>query len=173
MAHKLNEAAGFLDENKASFREYIERVRPQYIFYKHCEEMIDALQAVADGELDRLMFFMPPRSGKSELVSRLFPGYFLYKHPEEFVGLASYGADLAYSLSRNARDNFTRWGGKLSGNAAAVHRLIRWSDKYVKAICIVQASDHFYVQCITQLLILIFRNIQDHRPIASYAKLTK
>jgi len=66
------------------------------------------------------MVFEPPRHGKSELVSRLFPAYYLYRHPERFVGIASYGADLAYTLSRAARENFQRAGGQLSKAAAAV-----------------------------------------------------
>ena len=66
------------------------------------------------------MVFMPPRHTKSELVSRLFSAYYLYRHPQRFVGLCSYGAELAYSLSRNARDNFARAGGRLRGDAWAV-----------------------------------------------------
>jgi predicted phage terminase large subunit-like protein len=82
--------------------------------------LADALQRVADGDLSRLMVFMPPRHGKSELVSRLFPAYYLYRHPERWAAISSYAADLAYTLSRNARENYTRSGGTLSGDASAV-----------------------------------------------------
>lgn len=78
------------------------------------------MQQVADGELTRVMVFEPPRHGKSELVSRLFPAYYLYRHPERFVGIASYGADLAYTLSRAARENFERGGGALHKASRAV-----------------------------------------------------
>lgn len=72
------------------------------------------------------MVFMPPRHGKSELVSRLFPAYYLYRWPERFVGIASYGADLAYTLSRAARENFERGGGQLHRASRAVkHWLTR------------------------------------------------
>jgi len=66
------------------------------------------------------MFFEPPRHSKSETISRLFPAYYLYRHPRRFVGMASYGADLAYTLSRAARENYTRGGGQLSRAASAV-----------------------------------------------------
>lgn len=66
------------------------------------------------------MVFMPPRHGKSETVSRLFPAYYLLRHGDRFVGLASYGADLAYTLSRAARDFYGSGGGALSGAARAV-----------------------------------------------------
>lgn len=108
------------DAAPLSFREFIAEVNPRYQFYRHCDELIDVLQLVADDILHRVMVFEPPRHGKSELVSRLFPAYYLYRHPERFVGIASYGADLAYTLSRAARENFQRAGGQLSRAASAV-----------------------------------------------------
>ncbi len=98
----------------------MDSVNPRYVWYKHCQVLADVLQRVADGDLRRVMVFMPPRHGKSELVSRLFSAYYLYRHPDQFVGISSYAADLAYTFSRNARDNFTRAGGNLRDDAAAV-----------------------------------------------------
>lgn len=103
-----------------SFHDYIERVNPRYRWYSYVEHLADALQRVADDELTRLMIFAPPRHGKSELVSRLFPAYYLIRHPEQWVGINSYSADLAYTFSRNARDNYTRIGGTLRDDAYAV-----------------------------------------------------
>lgn len=97
-----------------SFREYIARVNPKYQFYPHIEKLIAVLQRVADGELKRVMVYIPPRHGKSECVSRLFTAYYLYRHGEQWVGLASYGAGLAYTLSRNARENYRYGGGEFS-----------------------------------------------------------
>ncbi|RME24447.1 MAG: terminase, partial [Candidatus Zixiibacteriota bacterium] len=103
-----------------TFREYIQRVNPRFKFYRHIEKLIAVLQRVADGEINRLMVFMPPRHGKSETVSRLFSAYYLYKHPERWVGINSYAAELAYTLSRNARENYVAGGGALKNDAAAV-----------------------------------------------------
>lgn len=103
-----------------SFRAFIAQVAPRYQFYRHCAALIRILQRVADDELHRVLVFMPPRHSKSETVSRLFTAYYLYRHPERFVGLASYAADLAYTLSRAARSNFVEAGGQLSGSARAV-----------------------------------------------------
>jgi predicted phage terminase large subunit-like protein len=103
-----------------SFRAFIAQANPKYQFYRHCEELIGVLQRVADDELRRVMIFFPPRHSKSETVSRLFPAYYLYRHPDRFVGIASYGADLAYTLSRSARDNYERGGGVLHRAAKAV-----------------------------------------------------
>lgn len=103
-----------------TFRQFIQRANPQYRFYKHCEALIAVLQRVADGEIKRLMIFTPPRHGKSETISRLFTAYFLYRHPQYWIGLASYAADLAYTLSRNARENYLRAVGLVSEQASAV-----------------------------------------------------
>jgi predicted phage terminase large subunit-like protein len=103
-----------------TFRAFVDTVNPRYVWYKHCQVLADVLQRVADGELKRVMVFMPPRHGKSELVSRLFSAYYLYRHPEQFVGISSYAADLAYTFSRSARDNFQHGGGSLRDDTTAV-----------------------------------------------------
>ena len=90
------------NDSPLTFREFIQRVNPRFKFYRHLEILIDVLQRVADGDLRRLMIFLPPRHGKSETVSRLFSAYYVYRWPERFVGLTSYAAGLAYTLSRNA-----------------------------------------------------------------------
>jgi predicted phage terminase large subunit-like protein len=103
-----------------SFREFVTQVKPRYRWYKHCEVLADVLQRVADGEIKRLMVFMPPRHGKSEEVSRLFSAYWLYLHPDQWVGLTCYGADLAYTLSRASQEYYLASGCKLKGNSSAV-----------------------------------------------------
>lgn len=103
-----------------SFIDFVKEVNPKYEFYPHVRHLADVLQKVADGEIDRLMVFMPPRHGKSELVSRLFSAYYLICHPDRWVGINSYAAELAYTFSRNARENYTRYGGQLSESSTAV-----------------------------------------------------
>ncbi len=111
-----------------TFRAFVDSVNPRYVWYKHCQVLADVLQRVADGELRRVMVFMPPRHGKSELVSRLFSAYYLYRHPGRFVGINSYAADLAYTFSRSARDNFTRSGGAIRDDAGAVKHWLTTAD---------------------------------------------
>ena len=102
------------------FRRFIEKANPSYQFYKHSDVLIDVLQRVADGELKRVMIFLPPRHSKSETVSRLFTAYFLYRYPDRWVGLSCHTAELAYTLSRNARENYQRAGGRFSEHSTAV-----------------------------------------------------
>ena len=59
---------------------------------------------VAEGKSPRLMLFVPPRHGKSEIASRSFPAWHLGKYPEhEFIS-CSYSADLAMDFSRKVRE---------------------------------------------------------------------
>lgn len=76
------------------------------------------LQDVADGKRNRVMVFMPPRHFKSETISRLFSAYYLHCHPNRWVGLSSYGAQLAYNLCANARDNYSKAGGALKSEGS-------------------------------------------------------
>lgn len=109
-----------------TFREFIQRVAPSFEFSPHIELLIAYLQLVADGEIKRLMANMPPRHAKSETVSRLFSAYWLYLHSNQWVAIASYGADLAEGLSREARDKFIDAGGQVRDDSASVKR---WQTK--------------------------------------------
>ena len=107
-----------LSDQPRTFREYVDACRPGYVWYKHNVILANVLQRVADGELRYVMVFMPPRHGKSEEVSRLFSGYYLERYPDRWVGLASYGATLAYKLSRSARQYFEAAGNHLEHSRA-------------------------------------------------------
>jgi predicted phage terminase large subunit-like protein len=91
------------------------------------ERLCNALEAVERGELDRLMVFMPPRHGKSEVCSKKFPAWYLGRNPDKEIILSSYAADLAYDFSRIARDTLRErgtelWGVKVSSDSSAVGR---------------------------------------------------
>lgn len=82
--------------------------------------MLTVAERIASGELKRVMVFLPPRHTKSEFFSRLFSAYYLKRNPTHFVGLNSYAAELAYTLSRAARENYIRCGGITKDDASAV-----------------------------------------------------
>lgn len=64
----------------------------------------EKLEAVADGKIKRLMIFMPPRHGKSELASRRFPAWFVGRNPRRNIIAASYNSDLAADFGREVRN---------------------------------------------------------------------
>lgn len=103
-----------------SFTRFIHHVAPSYHFYTYSRVLIRALERVAARDITRLMVFMPPRHGKSELVSRLFPAWYLNRNPREWVGLSSYGQELANKFSRRARDYYREAGGALNDERSAV-----------------------------------------------------
>src|SRR5690348_8171115 len=61
----------------------------------HHTLIAEKLEAVARGEIKRLMICMPPRHGKSELASRRFPAWYLGRMPDKQIIAASYNSDLA------------------------------------------------------------------------------
>lgn len=79
-------------------------VNPAYNAAAHHKTICDKLQEVERGEIDRLMIFMPPRHGKSELASRKFPAWFLGRNPQKQVIAASYNSDLAADFGREVRN---------------------------------------------------------------------
>ena len=60
------------------------------------------------GEIDRIMVFMPPRHGKSELVSRRYPAWAMGRHTERQIIAASYSAELAQDFGREVRNQSRR-----------------------------------------------------------------
>jgi len=110
---KQKQAAAELELRKRermTFVEYVNRAFPQYVWHEHNKRIADVLERIVRGEVKRAMFFVPPRHGKSDAISRSFPGYFLRKNLTKWVGLASYSATLAQSLSRDARDRYIESG---------------------------------------------------------------
>lgn len=112
--------SGTTSAYNGTLRQFVRETNPKYRWYRHVEMLAESLEAIVAGDLSRLMVFMPPRHGKSELVSRLFPAYVLAKHPDRWVGLCSYEATLAQDFSRTARDAYTRVGAPLRDDSRAV-----------------------------------------------------
>ena len=83
---------------------FTEYTLPQYDTAPHHRLIAQRLQQVESGEISRLMIFMPPRHGKSELASRRFPAWYLGRHPERQIITASYNADLASDFGRDVRN---------------------------------------------------------------------
>jgi len=65
--------------------------------------MIDVLQDVAQGEIKRVMFFLPPGSAKSTYASVVFPPWFMGNNPNKNIIAVSYGSDLARKFGRKCR----------------------------------------------------------------------
>ena len=100
-------AAGELNERKGakdSLLAFTQFTLPGYVAAPHHEMIAERLEKIERGELRRLMVFMPPRHGKSELASRRFPAWCLGRRPGMEIIAASYNADLASDFGRQVRD---------------------------------------------------------------------
>lgn len=73
------------------------------------------LLEVAAGTISRLMVWMPPRHGKSELTSAKFPGWYLGLNPHHKVLLTSYEANFAAQWGARVRDDMATFGSAVYG----------------------------------------------------------
>ena len=102
---------------------------PSFELAAHHRLIVDKLEAVERGEIQRLMIFMPPRYGKSLLATQMLPAWYLGRHPDRFVISASYGQDLADDFGRKVRNLISSPvhrtvfpNCRLSGDASSMRR---------------------------------------------------
>lgn len=105
-----------------SFGDFVARENASLLKFEHVPRMIEVADRVARGETTRLLVMMPPRYFKSTIFSRMLPAFFLRQNPHLHCGLASYGAELAWSLSEEARNHYESDGGRLSDVTGAKKR---------------------------------------------------
>jgi len=89
---------------RTNFRVFCTLMDPHYGFNWHHRVIADKLEAVERGEIKRLMIFMPPRHGKSQLATILFPAWFLGKNNKKEIITASYSGDLAQDFGGKTRE---------------------------------------------------------------------
>lgn len=86
---------------------FVKRFLPSYqagwVHQDICERLEKFSQDVVNKLSPRLMLFMPPRHGKSELASRNFPAWHLGHHPTHEIMAISYSSSLALKFSRKVR----------------------------------------------------------------------
>lgn len=84
--------------------DFTQATNPLYEPASHHHLIADKLEAVERGDIDRLMIFMPPRHGKSELASVRFPAWYLGRNPTHQIITASYAHKLAAKFGRQVRN---------------------------------------------------------------------
>jgi predicted phage terminase large subunit-like protein len=71
---------------------------------RHHRLLIDKLEAVTRGDIDRLAVFMPPGAAKSTYASILFTPWYLGNYPDHCVIAASHTSELAERFGRHVRN---------------------------------------------------------------------
>lgn len=92
----------------------------------HHRLLLDKLDLVSRGDIDRLMVLMPPGSAKSTYASLLFPVWWFTQHPNSSVIAASHTTSLAENFGRQARELVREYAAELgyslhAGKQAAGH----------------------------------------------------
>jgi predicted phage terminase large subunit-like protein len=71
---------------------------------RHHRFLLQKLNDVAEGRIDRLMLLLPPGHAKSTYASVLFPAWWFTRHPASSIITACHTADLADHFARRVRD---------------------------------------------------------------------
>ena len=84
--------------------EFIKYTMPAYEANWHHVLLCEHLERVLAGDIKKLMVFMPPQHGKSQIVSRHGPAYFLGRNPSLKIVGASYASGLAKKFNRDIQN---------------------------------------------------------------------
>lgn len=91
-------------KSMAKFASYISPDEPPAL---HHRLLCSYLDKVVEGEIRRLMVFMPPGAAKSTYTSIDFPPYYLGKHPDRPIISGSHNEGLATMFGRKVRNIVT------------------------------------------------------------------
>jgi len=93
-----------LDKGRTTLQGFTAYTKKNYEFEWFHKTVCKYLDKLERGEIKKLMIFIPPQHGKSELSSRRLPAYLLGRNPKIKIGLASYSADLSSSFNRDVQN---------------------------------------------------------------------
>ena len=85
-------------KNHTDFIAFSRHVRPDIIIGRHHRLMAQKFEAIARGEIKRLMIFMPPGHTKSLFGSILLPAWFIGRWPSKRVMHVSHTAELVHDF---------------------------------------------------------------------------
>ena len=88
----------------APFPDWLKEVSPSFRWdWAYLRYIQAQLDRVTRGEIKRLMLFVPPRHGKTEMTTIRYPVWRLERNPEMRVIVGAYNQDLAENFTRKAR----------------------------------------------------------------------
>ena len=106
--------------SRPSLNEWLKQCSPSWFWdWKHLLYVQSALNEVTERRCNRLMLFLPPRHGKSEMATIRYPVYRLESDSSTRIIVAAYNQTLVNKFSRKAR-NLARDRVALSEERAAV-----------------------------------------------------
>ena len=97
-----------IDQCHEGFLPFVRYMWPEFITGRHHKIIAEKLEAVAKGELKRLIINMPPRHTKSEFASYLFPAWMIGKNPDMKIIQATHTTELAVGFGRKVKNLLER-----------------------------------------------------------------
>ena len=91
------------ENSRRQFINFVTFTKKDYKVNWHHKLLAEYLERFINGDIKKLMIFMPPQHGKSELTSRRLPAYLLGKNPALKIVGCSYSSDLAKSFNRDVQ----------------------------------------------------------------------
>lgn len=88
------------EEARSDILAFTRYTKDDYIVNWHHQLLCDKLNKFVNGEIKRMMVFLPPQTGKSELTSRRLPSYMLGINPDLRIALCAYNAPYASKFNR-------------------------------------------------------------------------
>lgn len=85
------------------FIDFVTYTMDTYSVNWHHAAIAEQLDKFAKGEIKKMMLFVPPQHGKSQLSSRHLPAYLLGRNPNCRVAICSYSDDLAGGFAKAAQ----------------------------------------------------------------------
>ena len=119
MEAQLNKVDNYLDlkfklesytniRAKEDFLTFVKQFAPTLVsdfkMGRHIQLLCEKLQGVVDGDIKRLMVFLPPRSSKSLICSKLFPAWYIGNYANHEIMSVSHSDQLASDFGRTVRD---------------------------------------------------------------------
>jgi len=87
-----------------SFLDYLQAIAPWFTIEEAHVAIAERLEKVISGEIDRLMLFLAPRTGKSQVASVFFPTYYIGKSPHHQIMQVGHSATMSEGFGREARN---------------------------------------------------------------------
>lgn len=98
---RLSPHKAALELGKRRMADFVELTKRDYVFNWHHIYIANTLDKFISGEIKKLLIFMPPQHGKSELSTRKLCAKILGHYPQKKVAIVSYSGTLAKSFGKD------------------------------------------------------------------------
>ncbi|MCC6584510.1 MAG: hypothetical protein IT271_12470 [Chitinophagales bacterium] len=88
-------------EARKNFLLFIKYTKPDFEINWHHALLAQKLQLFAEGKIKKLMVYLPPQVGKSEMSTRRLPSYVLGKNPDKRIAICAYNQTFASQFNRD------------------------------------------------------------------------